>query len=69
MPLLLGEAGCTYEVRRVSGNERDRHYLEGLGFVVGTQVTIISKFSSYVLVNIKGARIGISGHMARRIII
>ncbi|MBN7772597.1 FeoA family protein [Clostridium aminobutyricum] len=69
MPLLLGEPGTVYTVRRVSGNEKDRHYLESLGFIVGAEVTIISKFSGYVLVNIKGARIGISGHMAKRIII
>ena len=69
MPLLLGEPGTIYIIRRVGGNEKDKHYLESLGFIAGSEVIIVSKFNDYVLVNVKGSRVGIDERMAKRIII
>ncbi len=69
MPLLLATIGVPYTVIRVGGREKDRHYLESLGFLPGAVVTVVSKFNHYVLVNIKGSRIGISGDLAKKIII
>lgn len=40
MPLSLTEFNHFYIINKVCGLEKQRHYLESLGFVPGTQVTI-----------------------------
>lgn len=69
MTLLLAELGRSYIILRIGGNERERHYLAGLGFVPGEVVSVVSKFNKYVLVNVKGARVGLSEDLAKRVII
>ena len=69
MTLLFAELGLSYTIIRVGGSEKARHYLEGLGFVPGEVVSVVSKFNKYVLVNIKGSRIGIGEDFAKRVII
>ncbi|MFR3005509.1 MAG: FeoA family protein [Blautia faecis] len=43
MPLSLTEFNHFYIINKVCGLEKQRHYLESLGFVPGTQVTILSE--------------------------
>lgn len=69
MPLLLAELNFQYTIKHIGANEKDRHHLETLGFVTGTQLSILSRFNDYLIVNIKGSRIGISKDLAKRIIL
>jgi ferrous iron transport protein A len=69
MPLLLAELNVDYTIKHISANEKDRHYLESLGFIPGTRLCVVSKFNGYFLVNIKDSRIGISKDLAKRIIL
>lgn len=69
MPLLLAEDGVEYTIKRIGGNEKDRHYLESLGFLPGTPISILTRFNGYILVHIKDSRIGIGKDLAKRIII
>jgi ferrous iron transport protein A len=69
MPLLLAELNSPYIIKHISANEKDRHHLETLGFIPGTPLYILSKFNGYLLINIKGSRVGISKDLAKRIII
>ncbi len=69
MPLFLAKLGIPYRIIRLAGNEKLRHRMESLGFLTGAELVIVSKFNNYFLINIKGARIGISEDMAKRIII
>ena len=43
--------------------------MENLGFVVGGNVSVISKLSGNMIVNVKEARIAISEEMAQKIMI
>ena len=47
MPLSLTEFNHFYIINKVCGLEKQRHYLESLGFVPGTQVTILSELRGY----------------------
>lgn len=69
MPLLLAELNVPYTIRRISANEKERHHLESLGFIPGVPVVVLSKFNGYLLINIKGSRVGIDRTLAKRIII
>ena len=45
MPLSLTEFNHFYIINKVCGLEKQRHYLESLGFVPGTQVTIYQNYT------------------------
>ena len=46
-----------------------RRHLENMGFVPGTNVTVISVNNGNVIVNVKDARVAISKEMANKIMI
>ncbi|MDO4555915.1 MAG: ferrous iron transport protein A [Lachnospiraceae bacterium] len=49
MPLTLVETGVTYTIQKICGNEKQRHYIETLGFIEGVPVQILSRFPQYYL--------------------
>ena len=56
-------------IKRVGGKEEVRRHLENMGFVPGTNVTVISVNNGNVIVNVKDARVAISKEMANKIMI
>lgn len=69
MPLTMANIGEALVITRVSGNEETRRFLGNLGFVSGTEVTVLSEMSGNVIVNIKNSRIVVNAEMARHIMI
>ncbi len=67
MPLSLLRAGERSLITRVGGNPETRQFLENLGFVVGTPVTVVSEISGNIICVIKDCRIAISKEMAMKI--
>ena len=56
-------------IRRIGGNEETRRFLENLGFVAGSEITVLSAIEGNVIVNIKDSRIAINKDMARHIMV
>ena len=69
MPLTLANVGEESIVRKVSGNPEVRKHLEGLGFVAGGAVTVVSSLGGNIIVKVKESRVAISEEMARKIMI
>ena len=46
-----------------------RRFLESLGFVTGSIVSVVSEMNGNVIVNVKGSRVAISKEMANKIMI
>ncbi|MCI9073447.1 MAG: ferrous iron transport protein A [Lachnospiraceae bacterium] len=69
MPLTMAREGETNVIRRVGGREETRRFLEGLGFVAGGSVTVVSTMGGNVIVNVKEARVAIGKDMACKILI
>ena len=69
MPLTLLKPGESSLITRIGGKPDVRQFLEGLGFVVGTPVTVISQIEGNVICSIKDARIAISREMAAKIFV
>ena len=69
MPLILAKAGQTNTIVKVGGKETTRKFLESLGFVAGSEVTVISEIAGNVIVNVKDTRIAINKEMAKRIMV
>lgn len=69
MPLTMAPVGEASTIQRVGGSEETRRFLANLGFVVGTEVTVISAIGGNVIVNVKDSRVAINQDMARHIMV
>ncbi|MGN1133795.1 MAG: ferrous iron transport protein A [Oscillospiraceae bacterium] len=69
MPLAFANVGEENMIKKVGGNAETRQFLENLGFVSGSMVTVISEIGGNVIVNIKDSRVAVSKEMAAKIMV
>ena len=69
MPLTMANQDDHFLIKKINGKEEIRRFLENLGFVAGAQVSVVSKISGNVIVQIKDSRVAISREMAQKIIV
>ena len=69
MPLTMATMGEVNKIVKVGGNEEPRRFLENLGFVAGTEITVVSSIGGNLIVNVKDSRIAVNEDMARHIVI
>ena len=69
MPLVMAAAGEIHNIKTVGGEGKKRRFLEGLGFVPGAEVVVLSKSSGSLIVGIKGSRIALDRQAALKILI
>ena len=69
MPLSLVKEGEPGVIHKVGGREETRKFLEGLGFVTGGVVTVISQIGGSLIVNVRDARVAIGRDMANKILV
>jgi ferrous iron transport protein A len=65
----MAKAGEENFIKKIGGKAETKQFLENLGFVVGTTVTVISEISGNVIVSVKDARVAVSREMASKILI
>ena len=56
-------------IKKINGKDDVRKFLENLGFVVGMEVSVVSKICGNLIVQIKDSRVAISSEMAQKIIV
>ena len=64
MPLTMVNEGESNTIKRLGGKEETRRFLENLGFVTGSMVTVISQIGGNIIVNVKDSRVAIGKDMA-----
>ena len=69
MPLSMVNEGEPQVIKKVGGKEETRKFLENLGFVAGSTVTVISETNGNMIVNVKEARVAIGRDMANKIMV
>ncbi|MDR1570687.1 MAG: ferrous iron transport protein A [Oscillospiraceae bacterium] len=69
MPLMLARVGEENTIKKIGGKADIRQFLENLGFVPGTHVTVVTENGGNVIVSIKESRVAISREMAGKIIV
>lgn len=69
MPITLAHTGETATIRKITGKDEIRRHLAELGFVANETVTVISKISGNLILQVKDSRIALDKGMANRIII
>ena len=69
MPLTMVNQDEHFLIKKITGKEEVRRFLENLGFVAGAEVSVVSKICGNLIVQIKESRIAISKEMAQKIIV
>ena len=69
MPLTLANIGEENIIRKVGGKTEIRAHLENLGFVSGSNVTVVAAIGGNLIVNVKESRVAISKEMASKIMV
>ena len=69
MPLALANPDEEHTVRKIGGSPEVRKHLENLGFMVGSNVTVITEMSGNLVVKVKESRIAVSREMAQKIFV
>ena len=53
MPLTLADTGESFVIKRIGGKPEVRKHLENLGFVVGSNVSVINAIGGNIIVKVK----------------
>jgi ferrous iron transport protein A len=69
MPLTMAKVGEDNLIKKIGGNADTRQFLENMGFIAGTQVSVVSKMNGNLIVSIKDFRVAISREMAGKIMV
>lgn len=69
MPLAMAKTGETVTIRKITGKDEVRQHLAELGFVVDSDVTVISKIAGNLILQVKDSRIALDKTMANRMMI
>ena len=69
MPHTMAGIGEVNTILKIGGNEETRRFLANLGFVTGTEISVVSAIGGNVIVNVKDARVAVNSDMAKHIMI
>ena len=69
MPLTMAKTGETVTIGRITGKDDVRQHLAELGFVVGSEISVVSEMGGNVIVQVKDSRVALDRTMANRIMV
>ena len=69
MPLTVAKTGETVTIRKITGKDEVRQHLAELGFVVDSDVTVVSEIAGNLILQVKDSRIALDRTMANRVMI
>ena len=67
MTLTMAKTGETVTIRKITGKDEVRQHLAELGFVVDSDVTVVSEIAGNLILQVKDSRIALDRTMANRI--
>ena len=69
MPLCFAEIGQPQLVKKVGGSPEVKKHLEDLGFTVGSEVKVVSRFGGNLIVKVCESRVAVSDELSRKIMV
>ena len=69
MPLAMANVGDVNIIRKITGRDEVRQHLAELGFVVNSDVTVVSQLAGNLILQVKDSRVALDKTMANRIMI
>ncbi len=67
VPLAQARKGDTVRVVKISGKDETQKHLSDLGFVLDSEVTVVSEVQGNLVCEVKGVRVAIDHTLAQRI--
>lgn len=69
MPLGMANVGDVNIIKQINGRDDVRQHLAELGFVPGTEVSVVSELGGNLILSVKESRIALDKTMAMRIMV
>ena len=69
MPLSMAKTGQMVTIRKITGKDEIRQHLAELGFVVDSNVMVVSEIAGNLIIQVKDCRVALDKTMANRIMI
>ncbi len=69
MPLIMAKRDEINVISAIRGKNETKRFLESMGFVVGSNITVVTEFNGNLIVNIKNTRVAISKSIAAKIFV
>lgn len=69
MPLIMAKRDEINVISAIRGKNETKRFLKSMGFVVGSNITVVTEFNGNLIVNIKNTRVAISKSMAAKIFV
>ncbi len=69
LPLTMCRKGEKATILRISGKEETKKFLVGLGFTVGSPVSIVNRAGDNLILDVRGSKIAVDGSMASKIMV
>ena len=67
VPLTIASPGDTVTICKITGRDEVRQHLAELGFVVDSDVTVVTQLGGNLIVQVKDSRVALDKSMANRI--
>ena len=65
----MAKSGERVTIKKITGKDEIRQHLAELGFVVDSDITVVSEIAGNLIVQVKDSRIALDKSMANRIMI
>lgn len=69
MVLTQVQEGRDYIIHALAGEGETRHHLEGLGFVPGTKLSVLSRLGDSLIVNVRGSKVALDASLAKCVMV
>ena len=69
VPLTKTRIGEPMPIKKIGGGKEIRKFLENLGFVPGSPVTVLTCIDGSVIVNLRESRVALNSMMASKIMV
>ncbi|MBQ9069249.1 MAG: ferrous iron transport protein A [Eggerthellaceae bacterium] len=69
MVLTQVQSGKDYIIHALDGEGEVRLHLEGMGFVPGTKLSVVSRIGDNLIVNVKGSKVALDASLAKCVIV
>ena len=69
MPLGMANVGDVNIIKKINGRDEVRQHLAELGFVVNSDITVVSEIAGNLILQVKESRVALDRSMANRILI
>lgn len=69
MVLTTVQPGRDYIIHAITGEGETRLHLEGMGFVPGTKLKVVSSIGGNLIVSVKGSRVALDHKLAQCVMV